>query len=293
MKKVLVAGATGYLGRHVVRELKSRGYQVRALVRSTAKIDATGPNLEPPLSPWVDEFRVGEATRPETIADICSGVDIVFSSLGMTKPDFVHSCFDVDYRANLNILHLAMQAKVAKFVYVSVFNAHKMMDIQNIQAHEKFVDELRASGMNYAIIRPTGYFSDMAQFLRMAKNGFSVALGNGDNRSNPIHGADLATVCVDAIEGDSTVIEAGGPDTFTFRQINDLAAEIAGTSPMVIPLPLWLVDGVAGIAGLVNRDVGDAARFASAVSKTDSVAPAFGTRHLKDYFIELATGAGH
>ena len=287
MKKVLVAGSTGYIGRYVVQELRQRNYWVRALVRNTDKIKQAGPHLEPALAPLIDEIFVGEATRPDTITDVCNGIDIVFSSLGMTRPDFVHSPLDVDYKANLNLLRLAMNAGVRKFVYVSVFNAHKMMEIQNIQAHEKFVDELRASGIEYAVVRPTGYFSDMAQFLNMARSGVMMTLGEGDKRSNPIHGADLARVCVDAIEGNDAIIEVGGPETFTYREVADMAAEVVGKQPFVASLPIWLADGVAAVTGLINRDIQDIAMFASAVSKTDSVAPAHGTNRLRDFFVEM------
>ena len=293
MKKVLVAGSTGYIGRYVVQELKHRGYWVRALLRKPDKIKEPGPHLEPALAPLVDEFFIGEATKPATIAEVCDGIDIVFSSLGMTRPDFVHSSFDVDYRANLNLLRIAMKAGVKKFVYVSVFNAHKMMEIQNIQAHEKFVDELRASGIEYAVIRPTGYFSDMAQFLNMARNGIMLTLGDGDKRSNPIHGADLARVCVDAIEGDDIVVEVGGPETFSYREVADMAAEVVGKQPFVASLPLWLADGMAAVTGFINRDIQDVAMFASAVSKMDSVAPPHGTHLLRDYFAEIVRHERH
>ncbi|NTU93527.1 MAG: SDR family oxidoreductase [Chlorobiaceae bacterium] len=293
MKKVLVAGSTGYIGRYVVQELKLRGYQVRALVRNTGKIGQPGPHLEPAIAPLADEIFIGEATKPETLANVCDGVDIVFSSLGLTRPDFVHSCFDVDYRANLNLLRLALKAGVKKFVYVSVFNAHRMMEIQNIQAHEKFVDELRASGIDYAVIRPTGYFSDMAQFLNMARSGVMLTLGDGDKRSNPIHGADLAKACVDALEGNDSVVEVGGPETFTYREVADLASEVVGKHPFVASLPLWLADGIAAVTGLINRDIQDVALFASAVSRMDSVAPAHGTHRLRDYFVEMLNNEEH
>ncbi len=293
MKKILVAGSTGYLGRYVVQELKHRGYWIRALVRNTDRIKLPGAHLEPAIAPLVDEFFVGDATRPATIADVCNGVDVVFSSLGMTRPDFKHSAFDVDYHANLNLLRFAMKAGVKKFVYVSVFQAHKMMEIQNIQAHEKFVDELRASGIDYAVIRPTGYFSDMAQFLNMARNGVMLSLGDGDKRSNPIHGADLARVCVDAIEGTNNVVEVGGPETFTYREVADLAAEVVGKKPFMASLPIWVADGVAALTGFINHDIQDIALFASAVSKMDSVAPPHGSHTLRDYLVEMAKQEGH
>ena len=292
MKKVLVAGSTGYIGRYVVQEFKNRGYWVRALVRNPDKIKQPGPHHEPALDHLADEFFIGDATKPESIKGVCDGVELVFSSLGMTRPDFVHSSFDVDYKANLNIMREAQRAKVKKFVYISVFNAQKMMEIENIQAHEKFVDELRASGLEYAIVRPTGYFSDMAQCLNMARNGFMFSLGDGETRSNPIHGADLAKVCVDAAEGDAREIDAGGPEIFTYRQVAKMAADVVEKQPFNISLPVWLADGIAAVTAFINRDIHDIALFATTVSKNDTVAPQYGTHRLREFFEEMANMNG-
>jgi NAD(P)-dependent dehydrogenase (short-subunit alcohol dehydrogenase family) len=74
VKRVLVCGATGYLGRHVVQAAKAEGYRVRALVREEARLGDAGAAC--------DEVFVGEATRAETLRGLCDGVDLVISSLG-------------------------------------------------------------------------------------------------------------------------------------------------------------------------------------------------------------------
>ena len=75
-QRVLVAGATGYLGKFIVKELNSQGYWVRALSRDSQKIA--------PVRQYVDEVFLGEATQHETLKGICKNIDIVFSSLGIT-----------------------------------------------------------------------------------------------------------------------------------------------------------------------------------------------------------------
>lgn len=292
MKKVLVAGSTGYIGRYVVQEFKNRGYWVRALVRSIEKATKPSAYLEPAIADLADELVVAEATKPETLASVCDGIDIVFSSLGMTHPDFVHSSFDVDHQANLNILRKAENAKVQKFIYISVFNAQKMLEIENIQAHEKFVGELHASILEYTVVRPIGYFSDMAQFLNMASNGFMVSLGEGDCKLNPIHGVDLSKVCVDAAEGNKSNIEVGGPEVLTYCEIAKMAADVVKRRPLTISLPIWIADGITAVTGLINRDIHDIALFASTVSKNDMIAPQYGTHKLRAFFEEMAA-KGH
>ena len=72
-QRVLVVGATGYLGKFLVKELKRQGYWIRALSRDSQKIE--------PVKQYVDEVILGEVTKSETINGLCKNIDIVFSSL--------------------------------------------------------------------------------------------------------------------------------------------------------------------------------------------------------------------
>src|SRR5262245_33007818 len=75
MNPVLVAGATGYLGRFVAREFKRRGAWVRVLARNPDRLNTPGPFLEPAVAGLVDDVFVGEVTRPETLRGLCDGID--------------------------------------------------------------------------------------------------------------------------------------------------------------------------------------------------------------------------
>ena len=85
-KKVLVAGATGYLGKFVVEAFKERGYWVRALTRDEARLAEAGPFTAPGIAnDDVDEIFVGELTDPSTLDGLMDGIDIVFSSVGISR----------------------------------------------------------------------------------------------------------------------------------------------------------------------------------------------------------------
>jgi len=201
VKNALVAGATGYLGKYVVKEFKEQGYWVRALARkqSLHKLEETGPFLEPPARDYIDEVFVGEVTKPETLHGLCDDIDVIFSSIGITRQRDGVSLMDVDYQGNRNILDAALKASVSKFIFISVFNAHLLeQKVGVVNPRELFVKDLVASGLDYAVIRPTGFFSDMSEVLRRASSGRVYLVGDGEKRINPIHGADLAKVCVDA-----------------------------------------------------------------------------------------------
>jgi uncharacterized protein YbjT (DUF2867 family) len=148
MKRVLVAGATGYLGGFVVQEFKTRGYFVRAMARSPEKLDH--------LQRSVDEVAKAEITQADTLKDVCDGIDVVFSSIGITRQKDTLTFRDVDYQGNVNLLEAAQRAGVGKFIYVSVFNGPNLLHLAIVKAHEDFVEALRASGIDYTVLRPTG-----------------------------------------------------------------------------------------------------------------------------------------
>ncbi len=287
-KRILVAGATGYLGRYVVRTLKRNGWHVRVLARDERRLAQAGHALAPAIHDCVDEIFVGDVTRPETLRGAADGVSAVFSSVSLMGQTGDLTWHDVDYLGNRNVLREAQQAGVQKFVYVSVFNAQQMLEIPIVKAHEQFAADLIASGMDYAVIRPTGYFSDLGAFFDMARSGRAYLLGSGQARINPIHGADLARVCVDALDGDVHEIDAGGPEVLTQRDVAEAAFAALGKSARITTLPSWLARTVVSLVRPFQRNRADLWRFFVASAALDNVAPTFGEHRLIDHYRELA-----
>ena len=183
----LVAGSTGYLGRFIVAELHRRGHRVRAITRSRSRATAPGPWEAPALDGLVDEWAVGDVTDPAFTADVAKDVDKVISALGVTKQKA--SPWDIDYRANLAILRSAEQYGARSFCFVNVIGGDRC-PAQLTKAKTTFAQKLAASTISSQIINPPGYFSDMAQILRMAKRGRAY-LFRPNTRINPIHGPTL------------------------------------------------------------------------------------------------------
>jgi uncharacterized protein YbjT (DUF2867 family) len=279
MRRALVAGATGYLGGFVAREFKRRGYVVRALARSPEKLEEIRESL--------DEIVVGEITKPATLQGICDDIDVVFSSVGITRQKDGLTFRDVDYQGNANLLEEAVRAGVEKFVYVSVFKGPERPQLAIVKAHEDFVNELRSSGIDSAVVRPTGYFSDLSEILEMAKKGRVYLVGQGTTRSNPIHGADLAVVCVDAVEGDGAEIDVGGPEVMSYREIAELAFRSLGKPAQITEMPVWVMRWLIAATRLVNSHQAELLAFFTNAMTADAVAPRHGTRRLEDHFSEI------
>ena len=285
MKKVLVAGATGYLGQFVVMALKARGYWVRALGRSAAKLA--------PVDEYADELFIGEVTDPDSLIGLCDGVDIVFSSVGITRQKDGLTYRDVDYQANRNLLTMAEGSGVSKFMYVHVLNAEKLRHVAMIQAKQAFVDELKHSTLDHVVICPTGFFSDMEELLSMARSGRVYLFGDGSHRINPIQGADLAEVCADALESADSQIDVGGPEVFTYRQIAELAFDVLDRREKITCIPKYLVSATVGaLRWLTPAKVYGPVQFMASVMTMDVIGPPRGQQRLADHFRDCARPIG-
>ncbi|RMD79945.1 MAG: SDR family oxidoreductase [Lentisphaerae bacterium] len=277
-RKVLVAGATGYLGQYLVKELKRQGYWIRALSRDMQKIR--------PIEQYVDDLFEGQATKPETIKGICKDIDIVVSSLGITRQQDGLSYMDVDYQGNRNILDEALAGNVSIFMYISVFNANKLGHLEIVKAKERFARDLKEAPLKHIIIRPNGFFSDMEEFFRMAQKGRIYLFGKGDFRANPIHGADLAQVCVQQLVDDGTAeIDVGGPEVLSQNQIALQAFEILGKTPRITHIPLWLTELILKLARTFTSPIRyGPIEFFLTVLTMDMIAPQYGQHTLEAHF---------
>ena len=285
MKKILVAGATGYLGQFMVRALKARGYWVRALGRSAKKLA--------PVEDLVDEAFIGEVTDPSTLNGVCDGVDVVFSSVGITRQKDGLTYNDVDYLGNRNLLEVAEASGVLKFMYVHVLNADKMQHVAMIQAKQAFVDVLKQSILEHVVICPTGFFSDMEEFLSMARSGRVYLFGDGLSQINPIHGADLAEFCVEALHRGEKQLDVGGPEVFTYREIARVAFGALHEPEKITCIPKSLVSAVVGVMRwMTPAKIHGPIEFMASVMTMDVLGEAHGQRRLTDHFRDCGGSIG-
>ncbi len=277
MKKILLAGATGYLGNFILKELEKRKIETRVIVRTDKRL--TSSNLQ------FTEIIKAEVTRPESLINVCNGIDTVISTVGITKQKDGLTYMDVDYQANINLLTEAKKSGIRKFIYVSVLNGEKLKHLKICEAKEKFGEELKSSGLHYCVIRPNGFFSDMNEFFNMAKKGRIYLFGKGSYKSNPIHGEDLAQVCVDSIELDDKEIAVGGPETLTQNEIAKAAFNALAKEPKITYIPEFIRKLILGLAKtFTNSKTYGPIEFFMNVMAMDMIAKEYGEHTLKNYF---------
>ncbi|NVO28903.1 SDR family oxidoreductase [Donghicola sp. C2-DW-16] len=281
MKTVFVAGATGYLGRHLCRAYRERGWRVHALVRSKSR-----PDL-----PLADLHIQAEATRPETLRGVMAGADLVISALGITRQRDGLTYRDVDYQANLNLLQEALHVGVPHFAYVHVLNAGRMPEVPLVAAKSAFVRALQGAAIRSTVIAPSGYFSDMGDFFAMAEAGRIWLFGDGQLRINPIHGADLALACAEAIDAGRDWIDIGGPDILSHTELAQTAFAALRQPARITRLPDWLRRAALAVVPHVTPShISGPTQFFLTAMGQDMVGEPHGTRHLSDHFAALAVG---
>lgn len=278
--RVFVAGATGYLGRFLCAEYRRRGHHVTALVRDAARAKGLA-----------DLLVTAEATRPDTLTGIMAGVDLVVSALGITRQADGLGYMEVDYQANLNLLREAEAAGVGRFAYIHVLKAEALAGVPLVDAKAAFVEALQSSDMPATVVAPTGYFSDMGEIFAMAQRGRVWLFGDGQQRLNPIHGADLAEAIAEATDEGRGWAEIGGPEVLTQEEIARAAFDALGAEPRISHLPDVLRRGALAVLPLFPRRVSGPARFFLTALGMDMVAPRFGTRRLAEHFAALAAEA--
>ncbi|MDV8009455.1 SDR family oxidoreductase [Rhodococcus sp. IEGM 1318] len=285
MQTVLVAGATGYMGRYLVSELHRRGYRVKGLVRSRERAEQRGEFGAPSLLGLVDEWVVADVGNGSEMDGLCDGVDRVVSALGVTRQRA--DPWDIDFRANLRLLALAERSAVSSFLYVNVMHAHEGTSML-MRSKAAFVESLRRSTVASQVINPSGYFSDASEFVDMARRGFAFGLGEGGHRLNLIHGADLAAFCIDHLGDESGQWDVGGPEVYSYHEIVDLAFAAVGKHARTVRVPVRVVRPTLWVADRLGPRMSSLTRFFLEGLQRDSVGEQTGTHHLAEYFNDLA-----
>ncbi len=285
--KILLAGATGYLGQFILTELLKKEYPTRIVVRNKSKI---APAL---LTHPLLEVVEAEVTKPNTLLGVCKGVTQVISAVGITRQKDKLTYEQVDFQANKNLLDEALREGVRKFIYVSVFKGEAMRHIAIGAAKERFVDTLKASGLDYCIIRPSGFYSDMTVFLKMAKKDKICLFGKGQYAMNPIHGEDLAEVCVAQLEGYEREVNVGGAEIFTQTEMARLAFEVLHKPANISYLPDWVRRLILKMGKyLLPKSIYGAIEFFLTIMAMDAVAPMqVGKHRLKAFFESINSSA--
>lgn len=222
-KTAVIAGATGYIGKSVVRDSVRQGYKTIALVRDKSKVESPEGKLS--FGQFFEGAEIVECdvTNPEELTktmesiksdsgDIDAIVSCLASRSGVKKDSFA-----IDYQATKNCLDSGIATGARHFVLLSAFCCKNPI-LQFQKAKLKFEADLaNQDSMTYTIVRPTAFFKSVSGQLEVIQSGAPfVMFGDGEvTRCNPIAEADLAQYLMDSVVDKSRLnknIDLGGPD---------------------------------------------------------------------------------
>jgi NADH dehydrogenase len=270
-----VTGAFSYSGAAIARSLIDRGHQVRTLTGHPDRAPAGTPIECRPL-----DFR-----DPDGLRASLTGVHTLYNTYWVR---FAHGAVNHDAAvANSRVLFAAaVAAGVQRIVHVSITNPSHDSPDPYFRGKAATEQALAESGIpSYAVARPAILFgtdgvlvNNVAWLLRRLPV-FAIG-GRGDYRLRPIHVGDLAALCVDlGARTDTTVVDAVGPESLTFRQFVETIRAAVASRALIIPVPGTLIPVLAGALNLALRDrLLTADEYLSmAAGRADSAGPATGT----------------
>lgn len=274
--KVVLAGAFGRLGSDILRALVRDGHDVLAVDMILRELDGIEGSYEK---------KQVDVTKPEQLAGLCEGADAVITTVGLTRTSAEVTNYDIDYRGNLNLLNEAKRAGVKKFAYVSVLKADRAPKVPMLHAKYLLEEALKASGIDYVIFRPTGYFYDIAKvFKPMIEKGEVTLLGKKPVSANVIDTTDLADFMLLHLNDKNVTYDIGGTETYTYEQIARMFFAAAGKEPVIKHAPPILFDVLAFINKLKKNGKEAILRFSKWTLTESMVAEhRFGRLSFKEY----------
>lgn len=249
--RVAVTGAFGYSGKYITQRLLASGHEVLTLTNSVNRENRFGEKVH--VAPF-------NFDRPELLAQSLQGIEVVVNTYWVR---FDHKLFThAQAVANTRLLfEAARKAGVRRVVHVSITNPDLQSDLPYFKGKAELEQSLITSGLSYCILRPTVLFGKEDVLI----NNIAWALrhlpvygvyGRGDYRLQPIYVDDLAAAAVEkAAEARNEIVDAIGPETFTYRELVQMIAEKVGVRRIIIGVPPSLGYWSCRLIGWLVRDV--------------------------------------
>jgi uncharacterized protein YbjT (DUF2867 family) len=253
---ILVTGGSGFVGGHVVHELRGRDLPVRCLVRD--------PRTGSRLAALGCELLQGDMTDPASLRRAVEGADAVVHLVAIRQGrerDFQRIMVD----GTRDLLTAAKEAGVGRFVHMSALGTSE--ETKNLVPYYRAKWEMeglvRASGIPYVIFRPSFVFARdggiLPTFARLARYApVTPITGSGRQRIQPIWADDVATYFAEAVGRDGVtghVYELGGPDAVTWDELWARLKRALGVRRPSLHVPMSLMRMNALVAERLPGDI--------------------------------------
>ena len=251
MATYVVTGAFGYSGKYIAKRLLDEGQTVRTLTNSTQRANPFGDRI------MASPFHFDD---PRALAAALNGTSVLINTywVRFNHRDFTHS---IAVENTLKLFSAAQEAGVGRVVHVSITNPSEDSALPYFRGKARLERALQESGLRHSILRPAVLFgrediliNNIAWALRRLPV-FGV-FGRGDYRIQPIYIEDFAALAVsESRQTANRVVDAIGPETFTFRRLVEEVGRIIGKPRPILSVHPAFAHFVASIIGRVVNDV--------------------------------------
>ncbi len=229
----VVTGAFGYSGKYIATRLLAEGHRVRTLTNSMQRANPFGGQIE--VCPFNFDC-------PDDLVESLRGADVLYNTYWVR---FNYSFFKHEsaVRNTLVLFEAARQAGVKRIVHVSITNPSEDSPLEYFSGKARLENALQDSGISHAILRPTVVFGKediLVNNIAWALRHLPVfgMFGDGSYRLQPIYVDDLAALAVEqGKHAENVTIDAIGPETFTYRDLATVIAEIIGVKRPILSMP--------------------------------------------------------
>ena len=241
---LLIIGGTGTLGRQIVLQALTKGYQVRCLVRNFRKANF--------LKEWGVELVYGDLTKPETIPPCLKGITAIIDA-STSRPNELDSLQKVDWEGKLFLIKAAKVAKIKRFIFFSAQNVEQFNDIPLMKLKYGMEFNLKKSEVPYTIFRLTGFYQGLIeQYAIPILENLPIWVTNENMYVSYMDTQDIAKFCLRSLQLPKTenqIFLLSGLKGWVSSEIINLCEQLAGQSAKVQRIPSVLLKLVSGFFG--------------------------------------------
>ena len=239
--KLLIVGATGTLGRQIVRRALDEGYEVRCLVRNARKAAF--------LKEWGADLMVGDFCQPETLPPVLEGMEAIIDAAA-ARPTDSASIKEIDWDGKVNLIKAAQKAGINRYIFFSILNAENYPDVPLMNIKHCTEQFLRESGLNYTILRPCGFMQGLiGQYAVPILDNQAVWITGESSPIAYMDTLDVAKLTIRVLEVPETQKQTYpmvGTKAWTAEEIIQLCERLSDKPAKIARVPLGLLRFLRG-----------------------------------------------
>jgi uncharacterized protein YbjT (DUF2867 family) len=225
---LLIIGGTGTLGRQIVLQALTKGYQVRCLVRNFRKANF--------LKEWGVELVYGDLTKPDTIPPCLKGITAIIDA-STSRTTELDSLKNVDWEGKLYLIEAAKAADIQRFIFFSAQNVEQFKNIPLMKVKYEIECKLKASKIPYTIFRLTGFYQGLIeQYAIPILENLPIWVANENTYVSYMDTQDVAKFCLRSLQLPKTtnqIFILSGLKGWVSSEIINLCEQLAGQSAKI------------------------------------------------------------